>query len=109
MAYDEGLAQRIRERLTEDPGIRERKMFGGLAFMHRGNLCVGVIEDEVMVRVGPQHHAEALALPHARPMDFTGRPMKGYVFVGSSGIEDEEQLRAWIERGLRFTRTLPSK
>ena len=77
MAYDEGLAERIRTHTDDLDGIRERKMFGGLAFMYHGNMAMGVIGDELMVRVGPDAWAESVALPHAREMDFTGRPMKG--------------------------------
>ena len=109
MAYDEGLAQRIREVLADDRRIREKKMFGGLAFLVDGNMCCGVVNDELMLRVGPDAYAEALALPFAREMDFTGRPLKGMVYVGTEGFESDEDLKGWIDRGLTFAGSLPAK
>ena len=109
VAYDEGLAQRIRETLAESDGTVEKKMFGGLAFMLHGNMCIGVSGDDLMVRVGPEAYAEALAQPHARQMDFTGKPLRGFVYVDPLGIESDEDLEAWIERGTRFARSLPAK
>jgi TfoX/Sxy family transcriptional regulator of competence genes len=109
MAYDEGMAVRIREVLDERADVVEKKMFGGIAFMVQGNMCVGVIGDNLMVRVGPDQHAEALAQPHARPMDFTNRPMKGFVYVDPAGLREDADLAAWIERGLTFVLALPPK
>jgi TfoX/Sxy family transcriptional regulator of competence genes len=109
MPYDDGLAQRVRELLEELSGLSEKKMFGGLAFLLRGNMCVGVVADELMVRVGPDAHQAALAEPHARPMDFTGRPMKGFVYVAAEGFESDGDLRDWVERGTRFARSLPPR
>jgi TfoX/Sxy family transcriptional regulator of competence genes len=109
MAYDEGLAQRIREALDEREDVSERKMFGGLAFLLGGNLCVGIVGDELMVRVGPDAWAEALAEPHAREMDFTGRTMKGLVYVGTAGFEGDSDLEAWVGRGVAFAGALPPK
>jgi TfoX/Sxy family transcriptional regulator of competence genes len=109
MAYDEKLGDRIRELLEPRRGITERKMFGGLAFMVNGNMFIGVADDDLMVRVGPDAHGDALERPHARPMDFTGRPMKGYVFVGPSGCRTRKALEAWTDRGLTFALTLPKK
>jgi TfoX/Sxy family transcriptional regulator of competence genes len=108
MAYDEALAVRIRKAVGDGPEISERKMFGGLAVMHNGNMVCGVVGDELMVRVGPDAYNDALAQPHARPMDFTGRPMRGMVYVGVDGIEGG-QLDAWVERGVRYAETLPPK
>jgi hypothetical protein len=85
MAYDEKLAQRVRQALSGQDGIVEKKMFGGLAFMLHGNMSVGVEKDRLMVRVGPDRYDEALARPHARPMDFTGRPMKGFCVRAPGG------------------------
>ncbi len=109
VAYDEGLAERVREVLSDVAELRERKMFGGLAFMVAGNMAVGIVGDELMVRVGPDAFGECLALPHAREMDFTGRPMKGFVFVGGDGIAEDEDLLAWVGRGLDHARSLPPK
>jgi TfoX/Sxy family transcriptional regulator of competence genes len=107
VAYDEGLAQRIREALEDQPSISEKKMFGGLAFLLRGNMCVGVVGDELMVRVGPEAHDEALRQPHARKMDFTGRPMKGFVYVACEGVESDADLQDWVARGVRFAASIP--
>ncbi|MEX2158454.1 MAG: TfoX/Sxy family protein [Dehalococcoidia bacterium] len=109
MAYDEMLAQRVRALLAKKGGVTERKMFGGIAFMVGGNMCVGVVKDDLMVRVGPDGHDDALAQPGARPMDFTGRPMRGMVFVGPRGYRTGAGLSAWVQRGVAFAKTLPAK
>ncbi len=109
MAYDEGLAERVRGALSDRPDVVEKKMFGGIAFMVRGNMCVGVNQDNLMLRVGPDQYAAALAREHARPMDFTKRPMKGFIYVDQAGLETDEDLAEWIEWGLRFVLTLPPK
>jgi TfoX/Sxy family transcriptional regulator of competence genes len=102
MAYDEGLAQRIRELLEDDPRIREKKMFGGVAFLANGHMAAGIIRDELMVRVGPDGYERAIAQPHARAMDFTGRPMRGFVQVAPAGFEDDADLSAWLARGVAY-------
>jgi TfoX/Sxy family transcriptional regulator of competence genes len=109
MAYDEQLAGRIREVLGDDPGIDERKMFGGIAFLLDGNMFVGVTGDDLMVRVGPDAWADALGQPQAREMDFTGRSMKGYVYVSAEGTAEDEDLAAWVDRALAFVGSLPPK
>lgn len=109
MAYDEGLAARVRDVLALEPDLTQRKMFGGLAFMLRGNMCCGVVGDELMVRVGSEGHADALNRPHARPMDFTGRPLKGMLVVGCDGVAADADLRAWVELGATHARSLPPK
>lgn len=109
MPYDEGLAQRIRDQLGRRADIDEKKMFGGLAFMARGHMAFGIIGDELMVRVGPDAYDAALKEPHAREMTFTGRSMRGMVYVGTQGFEDDDDLIKWMERGLSFTRTLDDK
>lgn len=109
MAYDEALAGRIRKTLAGRRSITEKKMFGGLSFLTKGNMFCGIVGDELMVRVGPEAHPDALAQPHARPMDFTGRPMKGYVYVAKEGFGSAPELRAWVERGLAYGKTLPPK
>ncbi len=109
MAFDEGLAHRIRDILGDTRGITERKMFGGLCFMLHGNMFVGVLGSTLMVRVGPERHQEALALPHVRAMNFTGRPMKGYVFVDEAGLAEDAQLGTWIAWSTGLARTLPRK
>ena len=109
MAYDEAVAERVRGALSEQPGLVEKKMFGGLCFMVRGNLCRGIVKDELMVRVGPDQSAKALREPHAREMDFTGRPMKGMVYVGRQGFQSEAALEKWMQYGLRFALSLLPK
>jgi len=109
VAYDEKLATRIREAFGLAAGVSERKMFGGIAFMLDGHMCVGVIADELMVRVGPAQYEKALAEPHARPMDFTGRPLAGFIYVAAAGIKTKATLARWIERGRQFVTTLPAK
>ena len=105
MSFDEGLAQRIREWLDEQVGLSEKRMFGGLAFLVHGNMAVGVVKSELMVRVGPDAHAAALREPHARPMDFTKRPMKGFVFVSEDGCDGRRRARA-LDRAWRLLRGL---
>ena len=109
MAYDEKLADRVRGIIGEDPRLHEQKMFGGLAFLIDGNMCVGVVDDDLMVRVGPDAYERALAQPHAREMDFTGRPMRGIVYVGTQGTANKQALEKWIDRGLDFAGSLPPK
>lgn len=109
MPYDEKLASRIRQVLASQTALSERKMFGGIAFMLGGNMCCGVAKDLLMVRVGPEGYEEALAKPHARPMDFTGRPLKGFVFVCPAGSRTDEALRIWVLKAVHFTSSLPLK
>ena len=109
MAFDEGLAERVRDLIAEHRGLSERKMFGGLCFMSNGNMCFGVVGSELMVRVGPEAYDAALALPEAREMDFTGRSMRGMVYVGESGLSEDDDLAGWLDRGLRFAGSLPPK
>jgi TfoX/Sxy family transcriptional regulator of competence genes len=109
MAYDEGLAQRIREMLSEQPGVSEKLMFGGVCFLLRGNMFAGIVKDDLMVRVGPGAHESLVAQRHARPMDFTGRPMKGFLYVAPEGFESDADLRRWVEHGLAYAGSLPGK
>jgi len=109
MAYDEGLAQRLREILDDRPAVTEKKMFGGLAFLQAGHMCCGVLGDTLMARVGPERYAEALARPHAREMDFTGKSMKGLVYVDPAGIADDADLEAWVALCEAFVGSLPPK
>jgi TfoX/Sxy family transcriptional regulator of competence genes len=109
MAYNEHLASRIRNILGSDTGIEERKMFGGLSFLVGGNMLVGLTRNDLMVRVGPDQHEEALSRQDARPMDFTGRPMKGMVFVDERHLEEDSVLAEWIEMAGRFVFSLPPK
>lgn len=108
MAYDEGLAERIRATLEGAVGLSERKMFGGVAFMLDGNMAVGIVGDDLMVRVGPDGWADALDQEH-REMDFTGKSMTGYVFVDAAGTAEDDDLAAWVARGTDFAGSLPPK
>lgn len=109
MAYDEGLAQRVREEMEELSGYSEKKMFGGVGFMLYGNMANGVIGKELIVRVGQDQYETALEEPQARPFDMTGRPMTGWmVFTGAAYASDED-LRAWVERGVDYARSLSPK
>ena len=107
MAYDEGLADRVRGALLPRPDIEEKKMFGGLAFMVGGHMCCGVIGDDLMVRVGRDAYEDALAAKGARPMDFTGRPLRGMVYVGSEGHRTDDALASWVRRGTDFVALPP--
>ncbi|MFI7356205.1 TfoX/Sxy family protein [Streptomyces sp. CC77] len=109
MTYDEGLAQRIREELGERTDLTEKRMFGGLSFLVGGNMTVGVVGDELIARVGPDRAQEALARPEARPMDFTGRPMRGWVTVSGPALAEDLVLRDWVTWSLAFAGTLPPK
>jgi TfoX/Sxy family transcriptional regulator of competence genes len=104
MAYDERLAQRVREELSGVKGVSERRMFGGLAFLVDGKMCVGVLNDELVVRVGRDRYERALSRTGARPMDFTGRAMTGMVYVSPNGVTRGAGLKAWVEQGLAGAR-----
>ena len=106
MAFDEGLAERIRDLL---PKAVEKRMFGGVAFMERGNLVVGVLGDEMIARVGPAATEAALAMPGVRTFDFTGKAMSGWVVVSQEPVAEDPELRKWVERCQAFARTLPAK
>ena len=109
MAYDEGLAERIRGVLSHRTDVTEKRMFGGLAFLSRGYMLVGINDERLMARVGAANYDEALRQPHVREMDFTKRPIKGFVYVLSDGIQADNDLKTWIDRCLEFVDTLPDK
>lgn len=109
MAYDEMLAQRVRTELSRRRGITEKKMFGGIAFMVNGNMACGVLGEDLMVRVGPDAYEDALQMTGAREMRFTGRPMKGMVYVSPKGYRRKTSFEAWIARGLSYAKSLPAK
>lgn len=112
MAFDEELADRVRCAVGESPGAvskaSEKAMFGGLCFLSRGKMFCGIVKDELMVRVGPDAYEDALDEPHVRPMNFTGKPMKGYVFVEPDGCRTEAMVLRWVERAVAFVETLPA-
>lgn len=109
MAYNEDLADRIRATLGRTPRITETRMFGGVAFMVGGNMFCGIIRDDLMVRIGRDDHDAALKEPYTRPMDFAGRPMRGMIYVEPAGYGTDASLSYWVDKGLFYCKTLPSK
>lgn len=109
MSYDEGLAERIREQLLDRHDVEEKKMFGGLCFMVSNHMCCGIVKDTLMARVGPNNYAKCLARKHVSEMDFTGRAMKGMVYVSPEGIESDKNLAEWIGICTDFIESLPAK
>lgn len=109
MAFDENLAVRIRGHLGKRTGVAERKMFGGIIFMLQGNMCCGVHRDALIVRLGPEAADRALAEPHTRVFDLTGRPMRAWVMVEAKGVAKDVQLRKWVDRAAKWTASLPPK
>ena len=109
MAFDETLAVRIRDALTRKRGIEEKKMFGCICFFLNGNALVGVWKDRLIARVGFDEGEAALREPHVRAFDITGNPMRNWVAVEPKGVKDDDQLKDWIERAIKFVKTLPAK
>ena len=109
MAFDEILAARIRDALARMRGIEERKMFGGIGFLLHGNMLVGVWKNSLIVRLGPDNYDDALLEPHVREFDITGRAMKGWVLVEPEGVVEDERLKDWIQRAVKFVGKLPTK
>jgi TfoX/Sxy family transcriptional regulator of competence genes len=109
VAYDEELAERVRAALGAVPGVTEIKMFGGLCYTVRGNMAVGIMKDELMVRLGAEDNDTALAEPGVRPMDMAGRTMPGFLLVGGPGLKTERSLRRWVDRGVAYATSLPPK
>jgi len=109
MAYSEELAERIRAEIGARDGVRERKMFGGIAWMLHGNMACGTFRDGLLVRVHPDDLERSLAEPHVGPMTFTGRTMGGFVVVDADGIEDPAALARWIDEGASCAASLPPK
>ena len=108
MAYDEKLAHRIRERLAELPNVEEKEMMGGLTFMYNGKMCVGIIKDELMCRIDPAIHDRAIERTGCRTMDFTNRPMKGFVMVDETGMKSKKDFDYLIELALDFNKKAKS-
>jgi TfoX/Sxy family transcriptional regulator of competence genes len=111
MAFDEGLAERIRKQLgkRKDRDLVEKKMFGGIAFLLNGNMCVGVHKQDLIVRLDPEDTDGALAEPHTRVFDLSGRPMKGWILVESGGLKDEKALGKWVRLSVDYALSLPKK
>jgi TfoX/Sxy family transcriptional regulator of competence genes len=110
MAYDEDLANRIRELIAAEPGVTEKKMFGGLAFLVGGNMSVAASgQGGLMVRVDPDETDALLSKPHAGPMEMRGRSMQGWLRVDAEGVRTKRQLEPWVKRGVAYARSLPAK
>ena len=109
MAFDVGLADRIREVLSGEPGLTEKKMFGGIGFMLDGNMCAGVQRESLIVRVPAEQHAHHLAQPNVDQFPTPERPMKGWITVSPDGIAEDEELARWVQMGISIARSLPPK
>jgi TfoX/Sxy family transcriptional regulator of competence genes len=109
MAFDNKLADRIRKQFGKRKGLTEKKMFGGIAFLLNGNMCCGVHNQEMIVRLDPERTDQALSEPHTRIFDLTGRPMKGWILVQSKGIATDNSLAKWLHMGLKYAASLPGK
>jgi TfoX/Sxy family transcriptional regulator of competence genes len=108
MAYNKKLANRIRERLTDLPIIEEKEMMGGLTFMVNSKMCVGIIKDEMMCRIDPEFHETAIEMTGCRSMDFTKRPMRGYILIDDTGMRIPKEFEYWINLALEFNKKAKS-
>ena len=109
MSYDETLASRVRRVLASRSDVHEKAMFGGLAFMLGGHMCCGLVQSKLMVRVDPDAYDRLLREPHAKPMDFTGRPMRGFLYVDPAGLASLPALKKWIARAVQCAESKPPK
>lgn len=109
MAYDEALAERVKTLLKGKRSVTEKKMFGGLCFMVNGNMACGVEKNKLVVRVGPDDYENYLKQKYVRKMDFTGKPLKGFIYVMPEGLRRTDSLSKWIDKGIQFARSLPKK
>lgn len=109
MKIDEGLVQRIRNLISNRDGFEEKRMFGGIGFMLRGNMACGVNKEDLIIRVGSEYYQEALSKPNVKVFDMTGRAMTGWVVVTEAGYQKDADLEEWVDRGVAFALTLPAK
>jgi hypothetical protein len=109
MTFSERTVYQIRRVMKNTPGLSERHMYRGVTFMVKGNMCCGYLDEQLVVRLGPDEYEVALRQPHVHPMDFTGRPLPGFVFVDRKGFSSDRTLKQWIDRGMSFVSTLPPK
>ncbi len=105
MAFSESFAARIRDALARKKNVEEKKMFGGVGFLSNGNMLVGVWKNSLIVRLGPDEGEVALLEPHVKEFDTNGRPMKGWVLIEPEGVEEDDQLKGWIGRAMKFVET----
>jgi TfoX/Sxy family transcriptional regulator of competence genes len=108
VAYNEQLADRVREALSDRSDVEEKKMFGGLTFMVAGQMCCGVLKDDLIVRIEPTEFDALVAQPHVRAFDFSGRPMQGMVYVDNAALADPDVLRTWVHRGTAYVQAHPA-
>jgi TfoX/Sxy family transcriptional regulator of competence genes len=108
VAYNEELAERVRSALADRTDVEEKRMFGGLTFMVAGQMCCGVLKNDLIVRIEPTDYDTLVAQPHVRPFDFTGRPMQGMVYVDNTGLADPNALRSWVRRGTDYVAAHPA-
>jgi hypothetical protein len=109
VAFDEKLAGRIKKLLATRKSVTEKKMFGGLSFFLQGNMCCGVLKDDLIVRGAPDEYPTAVKKRHVRPFDFSGRPMKGWLMIGPGGCRNPKALAEWVDMGARYALSLPPK
>ena len=109
MAFDENLAARIRTALGRKKGVEEKKMFGGLCFLLHGHMLVGVWKNSLIARIGQEQAAEGMLEPHAKQMDITGKPMKGWIMVEPDGVADDAEVKKWVQRAVKFVGKLAAK
>lgn len=109
MAYDQNLANRVKAILKGRRSVTEQKMFGGLCFMVNGNMACGVEKNKLVVRVGPDDYEKLLKQKNVREMDFTGKPLKGFIYIQSKGLRRADYLKKWVDRGIQFAKSLPKK
>jgi TfoX/Sxy family transcriptional regulator of competence genes len=109
MVYSRSLADRVRSQTQALRGMTEKRMFGGVVFLLHGNMLVGIWQNSLIVRLGPEQAAAALKKPDVREFDVTGRPMKGWIMVDPDGLESDRELKAWLEQAAEFVSTLPPK
>jgi len=102
MAYDEGLAERIREHTEDDPRFTEKKMFGGIVFLFNGKMAIGIVKNLLMIRCRKDMYQDFLEKPHVREMDFTGKPLKGFLYIEPEGCSEEADLISWINEAIAF-------
>jgi TfoX/Sxy family transcriptional regulator of competence genes len=108
MAYDKTLADRVRQRFAELPGVEEKEMMGGLVFMYNDKMCAGIIKDELMCRIDPDFHETAVEKNGCRTMDFTKRPMKGYILIDNTGMRSKSEFDFWIDLAIEFNKRAKS-
>jgi len=109
MAYDKALAARIRKVVAALPKVTEKEQFGGIGFLLKGNMAVGVIGSDLLIRVGPANHDSAMSERHAKAFAITGRPSRGWILVEPGGLKTPASLKKWVELGIEFAKTLPAK